>query len=554
MATDLKDRELAGGSSFSSKYFYGKRNKWSVFWAGLLAGATFTAAMALLLWTGITPRSLANFVADRISNLLPASFTEFFIQSIGPAGKDTEFFSVLIGQTIFGGLLALLFVQIWPEIKGKKALARNITIFSVGVWLAFMLLILPLVNVGFLGSDLGDQQLLTLVSSFGLFALFGVVFYALFQYLVPAVAQFDSTSVATDDEEDDAPLMVGGLPSSRRRFVVIVSGMFVAAVGAAFIGTVFRNNGDSARTQLGTTTLSDGTLQGEVTSNAEFYHVSKNAIDPTVDLASWKLDISGLVSKSITLTLDQIMQMQSQTQYQTLTCISNPVAGPYIGNAKWKGVQLKALLALAGPQAGVQRVVFKSADGYTDSIDYEKALDPETIAAFEMNDVPLPSDHGGPLRMLIPNIYGMKNAKWVTSIELVGDPNYKGYWEQQGWDNTATIHTVSAVTSLSGNQTIKAGQVTTVRGYAFAGERGIAKVEFSTDGGQTWSEATVKPPLGDNSWVLWHYDWTPAPTTQAYDVTVRATDKTGQVQSSVSADTFPAGASGWEHLSIVAAT
>lgn len=552
MATDLRDTQLVGGNGSPNNeqdYFYGKQHKWAVFWAGLLAGAAFTAAMAVLLWTSITPRSLANFVADRISNLLPASFTEFFIQSIGPAGKDTEFFSVLIGQTIFGGVLALLFVAIWPEIKGKAALARNITIFSVGVWLVFMLLLLPLLNVGFLGAGLGDEQILTLVTSFLLFALFGAAFYALFRYLVPATV-VNSTAMAADSDEQ---IRLDGLPSSRRRFVVIVSGMFVAAVGVAFAGTVFRNNGDTARSQLGTTTLTDGTLEGEVTSNANFYHVSKNAIDPTVDVASWKLNISGLVNAPYTLTLEQLQQMPSQIQYQTLTCISNPVAGPYISNAKWKGVQLKALLEKAGPQAGVQRVVFKSADGYTDSIAYEKALDPETLAAYEMNEVALPSDHGGPLRMLIPNIYGMKNAKWVASIELVGDPNYKGYWEQQGWDNTATIHTVSAITSLADSQSVKAGQATTIRGYAFAGERGITKVELSTDGGQTWNQTTLKPPLGDNSWSLWHYDWTPAPATQTYDLVVRATDKTGQLQTSVQADTFPAGASGWQHLSVVAA-
>jgi DMSO/TMAO reductase YedYZ molybdopterin-dependent catalytic subunit len=155
--------------------------------------------------------------------------------------------------------------------------------------------------------------------------------------------------------------------------------------------------------------------------------------------------------------------------------------------------------------------------------------------------------------MLIPDIYGMKNAKWVTNITLIADENFKGYWEQQGWDNTATIQTESSITSPTNNQSVTAGQVNTLRGYAFAGQRGIQKIELSTDGGLHWNNVTFKEPLSRNSWVLWHYDWTPA-TAASYNLVVRATDKTGEQQVAKKADSYPAGATGWHSITVTAQT
>jgi DMSO/TMAO reductase YedYZ molybdopterin-dependent catalytic subunit len=550
MATNLKDSQPDTSGSpqnLSPHDFYnGRYHKKAAFGAGLFAGGIFTLSMLVLLWTSITPRSLANLVADRLSNLLPASFTEFFIQSIGPLGKQAEFFSVLLGQTIFGGLLGLLFVWIWPQIQGKQLLARNVFIFMTIVWLVCILVGLPLVNTGFLGVQLGDQQVSTLELSFVLFQVFALAFFGFFQRLVPA------TTAMTDSTEAEEKITIGDVPS-RRRFVLIVTGLFVAAATAAVVATSFRSNGDNNRGQLGATTLADGTLQDEVTSNADFYHVSKNAVDPTVNANGWKLQIEGLVNTPYSLTLAELKSnFPPQTQYQTLTCISNPVGGPYISNAKWKGVPLKAILDKAGVKSSVKRVVFKAADGYTDSIDYEKALDPQTLAAYEMNDSPLPDDHGGPLRLLIPNIYGMKNAKWVTNISLIDDANYEGYWQQQGWDNTAIINTESAITFPSDNQSVKAGQATIIRGFAFAGERGVQKVEVSTDGGQTWNQANLKEALSPNSWALWNYSWTPATSNKSYTILVRATDKTGTLQTSTQADTFPSGSSGWHTIVVTA--
>ncbi len=548
MATDLKNSPTPGGIPAPSprEYFIGSHHKWAATFSGFFAGFVFSAVMLILLWANITPRSLANLVADRFSNLLPGSFTEFFIQSIGPLGKQIEFYSVLLGQVLFGGLLGLLFVLIFPQIKGRNLLARDAFLLATAVWAVFILAVLPIIGQGFLGSELGNDQLIILVSSLVLFEIFGGAFYGFFQYLVPQTGRALDVS-AQDTDQDERGIGPGG--ASRRRFIMAMTGLFALAAGAALIGTAFHNNGNSSQGQLGSKTLGDGTLEGEVTTNTDFYHVSKNAIDPTVEPTGWRLRIDGLVNNTITLSLEDIKQMQSQTQYQNLTCISNAVGGSLIGNAKWKGVPLKALLEKAGVKAGVKRVIVKGADGYTDSFDYDKALEPATLAAYEMNDVALPNDHGGPLRLLVPNIYGMKNAKWLTGLTLTDDSNYRGFWAQQGWDNLAIIHTESAITSPGDNNTVKAGETSTIRGYAFAGSRGIQKVELSTDGGKTWNEAKVKEALSPNSWALWNYDWKPdAAANKSYTLVVRATDKTGAVQTSSQADSFPAGANGWHTI------
>jgi DMSO/TMAO reductase YedYZ molybdopterin-dependent catalytic subunit len=155
--------------------------------------------------------------------------------------------------------------------------------------------------------------------------------------------------------------------------------------------------------------------------------------------------------------------------------------------------------------------------------------------------------------MLIPDIYGMKNAKWVTSITLI-DTEYEGFWQRQGWDNVARIKTQSAITFPADGDQIKTGQLVTLKGIAFAGARGLKKVEVSTDNGTTWNEVTVKPALSDTSWALWRIEWNvPPPANKSYILKVRATDGTGVLQDSEDNPPFPDGASGYHTISVNAA-
>ena len=196
-------------------------------------------------------------------------------------------------------------------------------------------------------------------------------------------------------------------------------------------------------------------------------------------------------------------------------------------------------------------MVFYSIDGYSVGIPLTKAMLPDSIVAYNMNDQSLPQKHGYPLRAVIPGLYGMMSAKWVNKIELVDSP-YSGYWQTRGWSSSGIVETLAFIlvpgdgsqASLSQyNGTVMLG------GAAYAGDRGISKVEVSTDGGNTWQGATRKPGISNNTWVLWAYEWRPS-STGNYAVYARATDGTGAVQTSDITGTFPNGATGYAMISV----
>jgi DMSO/TMAO reductase YedYZ molybdopterin-dependent catalytic subunit len=282
----------------------------------------------------------------------------------------------------------------------------------------------------------------------------------------------------------------------------------------------------------------------EITPLESFYHVSKNFFDPQPDGNAWRLEIKGLVGNPYTLTYDELKAMPSVEVVVGMMCISNPVGGDLIGNTRWRGVRMADLLAKAAPKRGVVDLAMTAADGYTDSISYEKALDTDVVLVWEMDGKPLTYEHGYPARLLVPGIYGMKHVKWITSIELV-DYNFKGFWQQpdQGWSEPAPVHTMSKIDYPSADDALPVG-THTLSGVAFAGDRSISRVEISADNGTTWADAYVKPKLSETSWVVWAYNWTPTKAGK-YTVRVRATDGAGNVQTSKRVDPYPNGATGW---------
>jgi len=283
----------------------------------------------------------------------------------------------------------------------------------------------------------------------------------------------------------------------------------------------------------------------EFTPVSSFYITTKNFVDPTVDGNSWKLTFKGMVDNPYSLDLKQLKALPTLERAQTLACISNSVGGPLIGNANWKGVSFLSLLQRAKPQAGVVDVVVRAADGYADSFPLDVALKNDCALVYEMEGKPLTQKHGYPARLLVPNIYGMKNCKWITEVELVNS-DFKGYWEEQGWDDVAHYQTMSRIDYPNSNN-IPAKPIY-VGGVAFAGNRGIKKVEVSTDGGKTWNEASLRPPTGKYTWVQWTYPWKPA--SGSYTLAVRATDGTGALQTSNVQDTYPNGATGYHTIQV----
>lgn len=285
----------------------------------------------------------------------------------------------------------------------------------------------------------------------------------------------------------------------------------------------------------------------EITPTESFYHISKNFFDPSPSSKDWKLEIMGSVANPYSLTYDELIALPAVEVTTGMMCISNPIGGGLIGNANWKGVRLADLLQKARPKKSALELAMSAVDGYTDSITLKKALDPDVVLVWEMNGAPLTSQHGFPARLLVPGIYGMKHLKWITSIELV-DYDFKGYWQQpsQGWSDPAPVNTMSRIDlPTAGN--LGVNKKTTISGVAFAGDRSISKVEVSTDGGKTWKEAYVKPPLSGTSWVVWGYEWTPTKADK-YTVLVRATDGDGKLQVAKKTDPYPNGATGYHSI------
>ncbi len=284
----------------------------------------------------------------------------------------------------------------------------------------------------------------------------------------------------------------------------------------------------------------------EITPNNEFYITTYSDSVPAIDPKAFRLRIEGLVEKPYTLGMEELEAMHDKTEFVTLECIGNPVGGSAISNALWDGVTLRKLIEKAFPQKGIVKTAFFAEDGYSDSIPYGLSLSEDVFLAYKMNGEALPPQHGYPLRAIVPGIYGMKNVKWISKIELV-NYDFRGYWEKRGWSDEAVIPIMSEILMPMEGKTVPAGNYV-IGGVAFAGRYGISRVQISLDDKKTWHDAEIKPPLSKWSWVLWRYDWKPAGQGY-YAISVRGIDRAGKVQESPSFlgklfGTFPDGARG----------
>ena len=280
-----------------------------------------------------------------------------------------------------------------------------------------------------------------------------------------------------------------------------------------------------------------------ITPLADFFVVDIAASDPLAEPATWRLQIKGLVDTPLALTFDELLAYPRVDVHGTLQCISNEVGGDLIGTTLFSGLHLRDLLAKARPQGGVEEVIFRSLDGYSESIPWDKALREDTLLVYGMNGATLTQEHGYPLRLFNPNHFGMKNPKWLSEIELVSAA-YTGYWERRGWDKEAIVKT-TAVTDASqraGDGALQLG------GIAFAGWRGIQEVGVSIDGGEI-RPAVLDRPLSPFTWVRWRYDW-PNPPPGSHTVVVRAIDGSGEEQTPFVMGPHPEGASGWHRIRV----
>ncbi len=285
------------------------------------------------------------------------------------------------------------------------------------------------------------------------------------------------------------------------------------------------------------------------TANKDFYRVDTALSVPQVDPSAWKLRIHGMVDRPYELTFEQLLKMPLEEHDLTLTCVSNPVGGPYCGNARWIGVPLAPLLRQAGVQSGADQLLSTSTDGMTIGTPVSAMLDGrDAMLAIAMNGEALPIEHGFPARMLVPGLYGYVSAtKWVVDLNLTTFAANAGYWVGEGWAQKAPVKTSSRIDVPTAGAVVSPGTVT-LAGVAWATHRGVTAVEVQIDGGQ-WAEAALAASDTPDTWRQWSYTWQNAQQGR-HTIAVRATDGTGMVQTSKMQDVLPDGATGYHQITV----
>lgn len=283
----------------------------------------------------------------------------------------------------------------------------------------------------------------------------------------------------------------------------------------------------------------------EFTPLAQHYRIDINTILPSIDGDTWRLNIGGLVERPLEVTLNEIRSYEPMHQFVTLECISNTIPGDLIGTQRWSGVSMQKLLPGWGLLPNATHLKITSADGFWETIAVEKIIsDDRVMLCYAWDGVPLLTKHGFPLRIYIPDVYGMKQPKWIESIEAM-DHWEPGYWVVRGWSREAQMDTTSIIDTIAVEQrfTTPEGQtLIPVGGIAFAGARGISKVEVQIDDGE-WREARLRAPISEKTWVIWRYEHPFQPG--QHTVTVRAYDGSGTLQIREPTPPHPDGATGW---------
>ncbi|MEV5069771.1 molybdopterin-dependent oxidoreductase [Microbacterium sp. LMI12-1-1.1] len=284
-------------------------------------------------------------------------------------------------------------------------------------------------------------------------------------------------------------------------------------------------------------------LADVVTPNDRFYRIDTALIVPEVDPADWRLRVHGMVANEFELTWDELLALPLEESFTTLACVSNEVGGTLIGNARWLGYPLRELLARARPTADADMVLSRSIDGFTASTPLDALTDERNaILAVGMNDAPLPTEHGFPVRMVVPGLYGYVSAtKWVVDLEVTRFDRATAYWTTRGWSERGPIKLQSRIDVPRRGQGLKAGEVV-VAGVAWQQQVGVEGVEVRIDEGE-WMPAALATAISDDTWVQWSFPWTA--TTGDHVIECRATSKAGEVQTEKTAPPAPDGATGW---------
>jgi DMSO/TMAO reductase YedYZ molybdopterin-dependent catalytic subunit len=375
-----------------------------------------------------------------------------------------------------------------------------------------------------------------------------------FRWLRAAAGLPEGASAGPDLEPTPAPTIRG---YDRRRFLLTGAAAAGIAAVSGGLGRLLTSRAGAAASRAGATIprpadaappppegsdLDVPDVVPFLTPNADFYRVDTALFVPAIDSDTWTLRVHGMVDREITLDFEQLLARPMIERDITLACVSNEIGGPYVGNARWIGAPLADLLREAGVQAEASQIVSRSADGFTIGTPTAVALDGrDAMLAVSMNGEPLPLEHGFPVRMIVPGLYGYVSAtKWLVELELTTLDAYDAYWVQRGWAKEAPVKTQSRIDTPAGGARLAAGAVA-VAGVAWAQHRGITRVEVRVDDGD-WAKAELGTADTIDTWRQWVYRWDAAPG--SHTLAVRATDGEGETQTAGRTAPFPDGATG----------
>ncbi len=504
--------------------------------AGVLAGTAGLAvslAVTSLLRLRLTP---ANAVAEAVIEITPGKIALELIHLVGRWDKPLLLAGVLVGLLVLSataGLLSLRSRWLGPAL--------------------FLAMAVVAAAAALTRSGAASADVVPVVAGF-------VTWVGVLSFLTSAPDP--SSSRAVPARVDGAPDRLGEPTApARRTFLVragaVALGSLVVGIGGSLLGRK-RREVEAARARLDLPVTPGAVPSGAQLDgldpwrvpNPEFYRIDTAVVVPAVDVDEWRLRIHGMVERELTLTFQDLLDRQLTEAWVTLCCVSNPVGGDLVGNAWWSGVRVADLLAEAGPLPGADAVLQRSEDGWSCGTPLGALTDDrDSLLAIAMNGAPLPLEHGFPVRMVVPGLYGYVSAtKWVVDLEVSRFDRIDAYWTQRGWAELGPVRTQSRIDVPRSNHRVMAGEIR-VGGVAWAQHTGIDKVEVRLDGGP-WTEVELGRVPSTDTWVQW--EGTVEAEAGVHTLAVRATDASGYEQTGVQRDVVPDGATGWHTVEFTA--
>jgi DMSO/TMAO reductase YedYZ molybdopterin-dependent catalytic subunit len=500
--------------------------------AGAVAGLAALAITNLVAWLVARAGSPVAAVGELIINLLPGSLVNFGKETLGTADKPV--------------LLAIIVVAVLMlcAVAGQLELRRRFA----GAAIFAVVAVIGLIGIGAQPDATLPAYVPTIVGLLLGYMILSILIGKLQQWRRPDAAGKDDAAQSADRRNFLAWTILIGAGS----VVAAVTGQLLAGASSAV---------ESAREKLklptpttpppGPPAKVDFHINGlspYVTPNDDFYRIDTALQVPVIDPASWSLKITGMVQNKIEINYAELTAKPLVEHMTTLTCVSNYVGGDLAGNALWLGYPIRQLLAQAQPLPGADMVLSTSRDGWTASTPLPVLTDPnrEALLAVGMNGEPLPIEHGFPVRMVVPGLYGYVSAtKWVTELKVTTFAEDQAYWTPLGWSARAPIKLASRI-DVPSRGTINAGTVV-VAGVAWAQHTGISAVEMQVDQ-NGWQSAQLAETVGPDTWRQWRYEWAATPGT--HTLTVRATDAGGNLQTADVKPPMPDGATGYHSIQV----